>query len=93
MYLQPVPDSKSFVLRLANLQRMPTKILIKGQKGNIYYSESLKGRNGYRKMLDLQKLEAGFYLLEIIQKGGTKSGPILLKHGSVVFLGKQKSEA
>ncbi len=64
--VQDTNEPKSLVLRLANLQQKPVQIMIFNDLGEVQYSEKVVEHNGYRKLLNLQKLKSGDYKLVIL---------------------------
>lgn len=66
MRVQPT-EEKAIHITLANLQRATTKLTLKNLKGEVYYSDTIRNHNGYRKGLDLYKLPKGRYLLTVSQ--------------------------
>lgn len=67
MRVQPT-EEKAIHITLANLQQATTKVTLKNLSGEVYYSDTIRNHNGYRKGLDLYKLPKGRYVLTVSQK-------------------------
>lgn len=61
-------EAKAIHITLANLQQATTSVTLKNLNGEVYYSDTIRNHNGYRKGLDLHKLPKGRYLLTVSQK-------------------------
>ncbi len=72
----PVSKKKAFVLRMANLQQKPLRIMIQDADGNSYYSEKITDHNGYRKLFNLGHLDSGEYEILILHPNESKVGTI-----------------
>lgn len=74
--VKPMVAKKSFVLRLYNLQKKPTRVMIHDRQGHRLMSEKIMYHNGYRKLINLQQLNKGEYIFTILHPEESKTGTI-----------------
>ncbi len=79
----PSTHKKSFVIRLANLQQRPARIIIIDSYDRTRYSEKILGHNGYRKLINLKDLTPGEYTLYVLHPDESKSGTIKVGPGDL----------
>ncbi len=85
-------NSSSFDLRLANLEKKGTLILLQDVSGNNWFSQYVSRKAGFAKRLNLKGMPDGTYTLTISQKDATVIQAMRLSGGVLEVLKHQKME-
>lgn len=62
-------EAKKVVIQITNMEQQPTFLILQSTDGAVYYRESIRGHNGHRALLDLERLPEGKYILNVRRKG------------------------
>ncbi len=82
----------SLNLRLANLEKRGTLILLQDTNGNIWFSQYVRFKHGYAKTLNLKGMPDGTYTLSVNHQGATVIQALRLSNGVLEVLEHQKME-
>ncbi len=85
-------NATSLDLRLANLEKKGTLILLQDVNGNNWYSQYVSRKAGFAKRLNLKGMPDGTYTLSVNHKGATVIQALRLSYGVLEVLKHQKLE-
>ncbi len=83
--VDPSKEGRAFGLRIANLQKQPTDIKIIDVWGYTLLSLKVRGKDGYCKMINLNNLPIGDYLLQVGHPSGKYNQAFHLEGEAVSF--------
>jgi phenylpyruvate tautomerase PptA (4-oxalocrotonate tautomerase family) len=82
----------SLDLRLANLEKKGTLILLQDMNGNNWFSQYVSRKAGFAKRLNLKGMPDGTYTLSVSHKDATVIQALRLSNGVLEVLKHQKME-
>ncbi|MCC6727300.1 MAG: hypothetical protein IT258_22535 [Saprospiraceae bacterium] len=85
-------NATSLELRLANLEKKGTLVLLQDVGGNNWFSQYVSRKAGFAKRLNLKGMPDGTYTLTISQKDATVIQALRLSNGVLEVLKHQKME-
>ncbi|MBK8567324.1 MAG: hypothetical protein IPN76_29375 [Saprospiraceae bacterium] len=85
-------NSTSLDLRLANLEKKGTLVLLQDVNGNNWFSQYVSRKAGFAKRLNLKGMPDGTYTLTISQQDATVIQALRLSNGVLEVLKHQKME-
>ncbi len=82
---------KTVEVAMVNLKQERTRIVLTSLDGEmLYFEDTVKNRNGYRRKLDLNALESGKYVLEVKQGSKVLSQVIVIDRKDAMWLSQVK---
>jgi hypothetical protein len=85
-------EAASLDLRLANLEKHGTLILLQDANGNTWFSQYVWRKHGYAKTLNLKGMPDGTYTLSVNHQGATVIQALRLSDGVLEVLEHQRLE-
>ena len=80
-----VLEDQSFALYLGKIGHEKLKISLMDNSGHMLYNKTIDNKNSFKRKLNLHKLPAGNYRLEISDLISTRSYPIFLANKSLII--------
>jgi hypothetical protein len=87
-----IENATSLDLRLANLEKKGTLILLQDMNGNNWFSQYVSRKAGFAKRLNLKGMPDGNYTLSVNHKDATVIQMLRLSNGVLEVLKHQKME-
>lgn len=82
---------KTVEVSMVNLKQERTRIVLTSLDGEmLYFEDTIKNRNGYRRKLDLNELKSGKYVLEVKQGSKVLSQVIVIDRKDAMWLSQVK---
>jgi hypothetical protein len=82
---------KSIIVRLSNLEKLTTEVVVQDAEGGVWYSEWIRREAGYATKMDLKSVPEGDYLLYVKNDAGVWAQGFNMEANEIAFFHKKSA--